>query len=432
MNSLRFSCDNLESVLNQAISAKESVVLSSKKEGCEVHFALKPLTEWNRIKREFGFGNVAPKHVADALLKKKGELIVISNKWWDEGKKNQLALADRFISQIFTKAGMSEQAIDFFEGKYKDWMKDLPEKLKVQKINRINLPGTHDSGSYAIDENHPISDNIINTLCRVIPCVREVVKSWTISQNDSIALQLEDGFRIFDFRLSFDLTEKQFYLSHTFACDPLKATLITIKEFLRKHPQEVVVLTMKPDWCNREGVYSRMEELKILIETELAKWLYPVTETEALPTYMEMIQKRNPIIVIWKDSTPLDSKFIWGEAHYQGHWCDSSDVQTNMDFLINLLNEDQNEDSIFDFSITLTPQTSDVIWSLVDRVVDPWGEDLDLATLTHCFQKVAKVFFTNPAYRHQLEKLCSIRTDFPPHDFVYRIVQLNEEKANKL
>lgn len=421
---------NLKDALYNVATHKD-LTLAACHGACGYQFSVLSLTSVNRMKRKCGIGEVAPRRVAQALLDRKSELMSIAGQWWKENRKDVLVLADRVITQIFIAAKIPDKAIDLFEGRYENWMKDLPLGLKNRKINQISFPSTHDSGSHKIDWKHPITDNTVNTLCRLIPFVRHIINSWTLTQQFDIGMQLRKGYRFFDLRISYDETEKKFCLSHTFSCKPsLEHSLTAIKSFLKEHPSEIVVLIMKPDWENRDGFYPHIQEFKEFVENELQELLYPPPQNLELPTYNNMVMENKNIITIWNDSANINSSLVWGPSTFQGNWCNSSDLQTTIDYLENLLKKvPAQSDSFFDFSITMTPQTNDVVISVLERIFMPWMKPRSLETLTCSIQEASQMFFNDPDYRDKLKKISHIPTDLPYHAFVHQVVELNYQKV---
>lgn len=102
-----------------------------------------------------------------------------------------------------------------------NWMQNIEDDRLVCKMS---IPGTHDTGAWT---------GIV----------------WVKTQDKDIKGQLESGIRFFDIRLVLDgdvlkLCHDRFVFDRTFHKDVLRATA----DFLREHPSETVIMTIKRDY----------------------------------------------------------------------------------------------------------------------------------------------------------------------------------------
>ena len=104
--------------------------------------------------------------------------------------------------------------------KLNNWMQDIEDNRLVCKMS---IPGTHDTGAYS--------------------------GSWGIkTQDKTIEQQLNSGIRFFDIRLVHDNgVLKLCHASHTFNTTFVGDVLKTTVEFLKEHPSETVIMTIKRD-----------------------------------------------------------------------------------------------------------------------------------------------------------------------------------------
>lgn len=116
------------------------------------------------------------------------------------------------------------------------WMQNLYEEHGDYKINQITLPGTHDSGAY----------KLMNCMNCILP-----LKNWTKTQDLTIIEQLKLGIRQLDIRVAY--LNNCYYVSHTFKCCILEDVLRDIIQF-NKQNNEIVVVTIKPDWEHRQTI----------------------------------------------------------------------------------------------------------------------------------------------------------------------------------
>ena len=104
--------------------------------------------------------------------------------------------------------------------KLDNWMQDIEDNRLVCKMS---IPGTHDTGAYTGN-------------------------AWVKTQDKDIRQQLNSGIRFFDIRLVHDngilkLCHDSYIFNTTFDRDVLKTTV----EFLKEHPSETVIMTIKRD-----------------------------------------------------------------------------------------------------------------------------------------------------------------------------------------
>ena len=104
--------------------------------------------------------------------------------------------------------------------KLNNWMQDIEDNRLVCKMS---IPGTHDTGAYTGN-------------------------GWVKTQDKNIKQQLNSGIRFFDIRLVHQngvlkLCHGPHIFDATFVGDVLKTTV----EFLKEHPSETVIMTIKRD-----------------------------------------------------------------------------------------------------------------------------------------------------------------------------------------
>ncbi|XP_055592727.1 PI-PLC X domain-containing protein 3 [Uranotaenia lowii] len=151
-----------------------------------------------------------------------------------------------------------------------NWMSKLPSELKAVPIINLAIPGSHDTMSYGIKDNAeiaPDADPIVGTLNKFIPCV---VRRWAVTQRYDITEQLKNGVRYFDLRICMKRPENKFYFVHGLFCEEINEPLEQLKNFLRTHPREFVVLDCQhfylfnpTDHCVLSAELNRIFDQKI-------------------------------------------------------------------------------------------------------------------------------------------------------------------------
>jgi len=156
-----------------------------------------------------------------------------------------------------------------------NWMKYLDSSLK---INQINIPGTHDSGTYDIGKSWDLDDNFTDSVLigmmngidlgvsigtgLILPIIGNAFYYHTGQTQDlNISDQLKNGIRYFDIRLHLNNEEGPLYLSHgPLGCydsnyrDYLyfKSVLKYCIDFLIDHKSETIILHLKKENLNDE------------------------------------------------------------------------------------------------------------------------------------------------------------------------------------
>jgi len=127
-----------------------------------------------------------------------------------------------------------------------DWMSHIPSD---RKLNQLIIPGTHDSGTYAITSvsHFSISDpgplpTWLEKISNILPVsiIRPIIAGWSKTQPYSIADQLNNGIRYLDFRVCYNSSD--FYLCHTMLGDSVATALKDIQTFAKVHPSEIIII----------------------------------------------------------------------------------------------------------------------------------------------------------------------------------------------
>lgn len=245
------------------------------------------------------------------------------------------------------------------------WMNKLPDTIKGKTINRIVLPGSHDSCAYKIDIEIP-------TLSPTFEKIRKYAKFsyplelWTKTQKLSIYEQLMSGIRYLDLRIS--KLNGNFYGSHTFACVQFANVLDQIADFTKDHLSEILILDLSYDHENKSNVTDAVStELCELVKTHrLYQYCYDI-KNDKLPTYTEMIAKNTPILLVLDD-------MVYGintikALTYKGRIKNWTNSQSACDNTIRILSQlyslKKVDDVITIFEETVTPADNNIIDSII-------------------------------------------------------------------
>src|SRR3990170_6241537 len=132
------------------------------------------------------------------------------------------------------------------------WMQQNYNNLKNKPINHIFLPGTHNSCAFKLNLNGNLkfkqkTFNFFFKLAKKSKFVKSIVHKWILTQKDSIYEQLNNGIRVLDLSISYNIDSKEYIISHTFPLIQLNDCLEQIKRFIEENKDEVIILFFKKD-----------------------------------------------------------------------------------------------------------------------------------------------------------------------------------------
>jgi hypothetical protein len=138
-------------------------------------------------------------------------------------------------------------------------MGKLSEDSRNLPINRLLLPGTHDSAAYAMALSVPTLGGAwverARMLGAVLPPVHSFLGGWALTQGSaSVAAQLAMGVRVLDVRVAH--LDGTLWCAHTYALVPLSQVLDDIEAFCgsRGGASEGLILCLRADYANRASL----------------------------------------------------------------------------------------------------------------------------------------------------------------------------------
>jgi hypothetical protein len=131
------------------------------------------------------------------------------------------------------------------------WMADLMHRIGDMPLCRIALPGTHDSGTYAMTTASALDPYNEGARARVVESAervaqqrgtdaRPLIVQWSKAQDLSIGDQLNAGIRYLDLRVS--LVDSTYVLGHVLVCGTLDDALQQILLFTQRYPSELIIV----------------------------------------------------------------------------------------------------------------------------------------------------------------------------------------------
>ncbi|MCX7124887.1 MAG: phosphatidylinositol-specific phospholipase C domain-containing protein [Gammaproteobacteria bacterium] len=217
-----------------------------------------------------------------------------------------------------------------------NWMSQIPDS---RIMNQLIIPGTHDSGTYAItsfskfslspDDPLPIW---IEEISNILPVslVRAVVSGWSKTQPYSVFDQLNGGIRYLDLRVDLD-QDGHFYLNHALLSARLYDVLEQIKAFAQAHPSEIIFVDINHIF----NVNNAADETQLvqLIQSYLGENTVP--NTYQTNDTIGAIRASNRNVIIFMDtsqtvSSPVLAQFaahyFWHESNINSPWPNVTNV----------------------------------------------------------------------------------------------------------
>lgn len=232
--------------------------------------------------------------------------------------------------------------IGFADTPTANWMSTIP---KDRTLNEIIIPGTHDSGSYAItpSSHFSLSDpgplpTWLEAISNILPVsiLRPIVAGWSKTQPYTISDQLNNGIRYFDFRICY--LNNHFYFCHTMLSDLTENGLDAIAAFAKTHPSEILIL----DFNHIYGVTDSATQSAFLqlLQNKLGDIAIP-NSFQPTDTIETMRESKKQVIILMDTTQPITpnlqqfaTTYLWHESNINSPWPDAShtnDLKNDLD-----------------------------------------------------------------------------------------------------
>ncbi len=206
---------------------------------------------------------------------------------------------------------------------YADWMSGNKEILKDLPINRIPLLGSHDAGScYVNRKSPPCTGYLTHSNHHIHRMPRGTDVTSARCQSASIKDQLRYGVRYLDLRVA--RQEKAYWIEHMWLSTPLfgdRGVFAGIKDFLRVHPREIVILNMQALYSETGEMTAREADAYFQkVEKEFGDMLSPAGDF-AKTTAGDVWAKGARLIIV-ADTRLSARPFLWPESKVDNRWMD--------------------------------------------------------------------------------------------------------------
>ncbi|MEW5734843.1 MAG: hypothetical protein AB1921_08305 [Thermodesulfobacteriota bacterium] len=211
---------------------------------------------------------------------------------------------------------------------YQDWMGQNKQALAGLALNQVPLLGSHDAGSYGVNR-----DSEPCRACRtrdggyVTRKPRGDDISSARSQSTDILNQLRYGVRYLDLRVT--KQDGEYWIEHIFLSAKVTGhggMFWQIKEFLRQHPDEIIVLSNHALYEHKGGMNEReTEEWYKLVQREFGDLLVPAGSFSAAT--LGSIWQGKGRLVFYGDAKRFPEPFLWDESQVEGPWMDQKNPE---------------------------------------------------------------------------------------------------------
>ena len=276
-----------------------------------------------------------------------------------------------------------DQFYVYLTEKYSDWMGDLARvmpSILTKPFGVFALPGAHDSGMFdsstykSIVKNPINAETLTSALNQWIPTLGGVLASYSIlyiglitafTQKDNITTMLDLGIRYFDFRPGYCYKNLApgIYHQHNFIPGYSYENFLTdILNWLKNHPSEIVVVSLKFDGFANDSMKPSASDLDQIarntrdsIDTSIQ-----FGDKNSLDTnYGNLIESKQQLIFLNELDLPSDAK------PYDSY-SDGSYATTNVSTILKSLEDmPKNLPKTYDYTILQLQGTVSNIHSIL-------------------------------------------------------------------
>ncbi|KAL3853635.1 hypothetical protein ACJMK2_017165 [Sinanodonta woodiana] len=233
---------------------------------------------------------------------------------------------------------------------YENWMSTLPENLRNKPLNELAIPGSHDSSTSSLDPDSDLAPDEPGSIQQIVRMFgqfgRQVMLSWSKTQDMTLTEQLFAGIRYFDFRVASRQETTDLYLVHGFYAEKVETSLKEIYKFLESHPKEVVLLDFNHFYGFTDETHQQCISLiKGILEDKMS-------------------------VVFYQNKIVQDHLQFWPVCSIQSLWANTSRVDKLIDCLDNVYNEGRPEGIFYCWQGVLTPDLPYVIMHFMGSIKD--------------------------------------------------------------
>lgn len=290
-----------------------------------------------------------------------------------------------------------------------NWMAALARyPVKITKpLNQLPMPGSHDSFTYSLNEDGPISNDESSILQAVgkIPFVKHIVYSWSVTQQWTVTEQLDNGIRYFDLRTSHPdnaKDEHELRVLHGLYGASTYDLLAEIKTWLLEHPKEVVLF----DFNHYYNMSNKMHQHLWQFMTDTFGGLLCPRKTMTETTLQYCWAHNYQVIAFFRPPSGEQlPPFLWSGDDIDSPYANSDSTAALLDFLTDKL-KNRSKNTFFVTQGIETERAKDVAANLTGSLIDVIGSPTTEAVVgwltknQTLFDPVVNVVFADVINRH--------------------------------
>ncbi|KAL7042631.1 hypothetical protein ACKWTF_001224 [Chironomus riparius] len=253
------------------------------------------------------------------------------------------------ISEATCAKNHKPRSVDDFSYDLENWMKKLPDSIRdnVPIIN-LAIPGTHNSGSYAINSMSAIAPDADGSTPGLHKAFPKRICCWAKTQEYTFKQQLVNGIRYFDLRLA--PKGDDIYFVHGVYSTEVTNPLKEISEFLKSHPNEFVFLD-----CQKFYKFElhHHEKFKAMLLSLFGDVMFssPIDLPYLTLSKADDLQKQ--VVVIYRNNPNCHETFF-KSGYFPNPWANVTSTEKLKDFLDNKI-KSRNPDTAYCTQLILTP-----------------------------------------------------------------------------
>ncbi|HHG85955.1 MAG TPA: hypothetical protein ENJ82_14505 [Bacteroidetes bacterium] len=204
-----------------------------------------------------------------------------------------------------------------------NWMAQMGDEIAGLTLRQLVIPGTHDSGTYAINKHSdysPDAPSFIKELEKlpILPnLIKGIVAGWARTQGLDWTAQLNAGIRYLDIRTCLNTDDNQMYIVHTMYGGLLSDLIAAVKAFATANPKEIILLDFNHFY---EMTAASHKQLVGEMLTAFGSKMVPAAA--GLGTKVSDLWKAEQQVIVLYDDTEMVSANaqLWSQNAIQSPW----------------------------------------------------------------------------------------------------------------
>lgn len=244
-----------------------------------------------------------------------------------------------------------------------NWMTQMDAALANKPLRTVILPGTHDTGTYGINDHSEIAADIDDTLkfwLQFDALKIQHLKSWSITQNFDVSTQLTSGIRYLDLRLC-KTSNGSLATCHSLVGDNVENILNAVSSFINapNHNKELVILDFNHMGNLTNDDIDTLAGIMIKNFGDKIAAAYSFNSNSPLSSFWD--QRKQIIAIIANDyATTKYPQLFWNENSISSPWPDKQSSNELIQAMQNALSS-RYQPELFVLQSQETPSTDTII-----------------------------------------------------------------------